>query len=270
MPEDNNGNPVPEDQNRDPSQGDTNIPEWMQDAGWQEDSGTFDESKPIFDDLESDEDEIVPADIPAWLEDAAPDGFSADPNATPAFEGIDTESFITTGDLMPSSLPENPPPPLNQEGTEDQAPTPDPEPEPNPEPEPDPEPKTDPEPVQPEAEKPSSEPEIDIPSWLKNLEMDEDSQETAVAWLENMPESLRATEEEKAEEPVAEAKEEAKEEAPAEEKAEKPAAEAAPEAKEEVKEEAKAEAKEEPKAKAKEEAKEEEAPAEEAKEEKKD
>ena len=52
MPEDNNGNPYPEDQNRDPAQGDNNIPEWMRDAGWEEDSGAFYESKPIFDDLE--------------------------------------------------------------------------------------------------------------------------------------------------------------------------------------------------------------------------
>ena len=37
---------------------------------------------------------------------------------------------------------------------------------------------------------------MDIPSWLKNLELDEDSQETAVAWLENMPDDLRATDEE--------------------------------------------------------------------------
>ena len=69
MPEDNNGNPIPDDQNQDPANQDENIPEWMRDAGWQEDSGTFDESKPIFDDIEGDEDEIVPADIPAWLED---------------------------------------------------------------------------------------------------------------------------------------------------------------------------------------------------------
>jgi competence protein ComEA len=35
-----------------------------------------------------------------------------------------------------------------------------------------------------------------VPSWLKNLELDEDSQETAIAWLENMPESLRSDDDE--------------------------------------------------------------------------
>ena len=165
MPEDNQGTPLSEDQNPDPGNQEENIPDWMKDAGWGKDSGTFDESKPVFDNTD-DENDIVPADIPAWLEEAAPDGFSADPNATPAFEGLSDEgSFITTGDLIPRTPPEEVSTP----------PAPDPVDE-------------------PKSEK--SEPELDIPSWLKNLEMDEDSQETAVAWLENMPEDLRATDEE--------------------------------------------------------------------------
>ena len=165
MPEDNKGTPLSEDQNSNPGNNEDNIPDWMKEAGWGKDSGSFDESKPVFDNID-DEDEIVPADIPAWLEEAAPDGFSADPNATPAFEGLSSEgSFITTGDLVPRTPPEDIPAP----------PAPDPVDE-------------------PESDK--SEPELDIPSWLKNLELDEDSQETAVAWLENMPEDLRATEEE--------------------------------------------------------------------------
>ena len=165
MPEDNKGTPLSEDQNPNPGNQEDNIPNWMKEAGWGKDSGTFDESKPVFDNMD-DEDVIVPADIPAWLEEAAPDGFSTDPNTTPAFEGLDEGSFITTGDLVPKTPPEEistPPAPI------------------------DPDDKT---------ESEQSEPELDIPSWLKNLELDEDSQETAVTWLENMPEELRATDEE--------------------------------------------------------------------------
>lgn len=160
MADDYNGIPIPENQDPEPGSGDQNdnIPDWMKDAGWETSSGTFDESKPIFDDLD-DEEGIVPADIPAWLEDAAPEGFRSDPNAIPAFEGLDVdEPFITTGDLVP--------PPSMQMPSEEE---------------------------QPEETREES---FDIPTWLENLELDEDSQETAVAWLENMPESLRATEEE--------------------------------------------------------------------------
>ena len=168
MADDYNGTPLPENQNPEPGSGDQNdnIPDWMKEAGWETSSGTFDESKPVFDDLDDAEDELVPADIPAWLEDAAPEGFSSDPNATPAFEGLDVdEPFITTGDLVP--------PPSMQPPTEE---------------------------IEPEetAEevKAGAQEGFDLPTWLENLELDEDSQETAVAWLENMPESLRATEEE--------------------------------------------------------------------------
>lgn len=168
MADDYNRTPLPENQNPEPGNGDQNndIPDWMKEAGWENSSGTFDESKPVFDDLDGDEDEIVPADIPAWLEDAAPEGFSSDPNATPAFEGLDVdEPFITTGDLVP--------PPSMRPPAEEV------------------------EPDQKEEPAKVTEPsEFDIPSWLENLELDEDSQETAVAWLENMPESLRASEEE--------------------------------------------------------------------------
>lgn len=166
MPDEYNGNQIPEDQNPDPRNGDQsdNIPDWMKEAGWETSSGTFDESKPVFDDLE--DDEIVPADIPAWLEEAAPEGFNSDPNAIPAFEGLDMdEPFITTGDLVPP--PSMQPPADTGEPSEGEEPQEDTGPS-----------------------------EFDIPSWLENLELDEDSQETAVAWLENMPESLRATEEE--------------------------------------------------------------------------
>ena len=165
MPDDKNGISVPENQNPDHGNEDQ-IPDWMKDAGWEESSGTFDESKPIFDDLEDDEDEIVPADIPAWLEEAAPEGFSPDPNAIPAFEGLEVdEPFITTGDLVPPPSMEQPAKDVISDQSE-------------------------------ETDTGTPDSGLDIPSWLENLELDEDSQETAVAWLENMPESLRASEEE--------------------------------------------------------------------------
>lgn len=168
MADDYNGLPLPENQNPEPNNDDQNdnIPDWMKEAGWENSSGTFDESKPVFDDLDDDEDEIVPADIPAWLEDAAPEGFSSDPNATPAFEGLDVdEPFITTGDLVP--------PPSMQPPADESEPD-----------------------QKEEPAKATGAPDFDIPSWLENLELDEDSQETAVAWLENMPENLRASDEE--------------------------------------------------------------------------
>jgi pilus assembly protein FimV len=169
MAEDYNETPLPDDQNPEPGNGDSseNIPDWMKEAGWETSSGTFDESKPVFDDLDDDDDEIVPADIPAWLEEAAPEGFNQDPNATPAFEGLDVdEPFITTGDLVPPQSMEEAPAELDEPAKE------------------------------PESSEKTNEESFDIPTWLENLELHEDSQETAVAWLENMPESLRATEEE--------------------------------------------------------------------------
>ena len=76
MADENNHNPLDENQNPPSRENDrgSNIPEWMREAGWETDSGTFDESKPVFDDLEGEQD-IVPAEIPAWLEEAAPEGF---------------------------------------------------------------------------------------------------------------------------------------------------------------------------------------------------
>ena len=172
MPEDNNGTSLPEDQNPSPGNQEDNIPDWMKEAGWGKDSGVFDESKPVFD-THDDEEEILPAEIPAWLEDAAPDGFIADPDAAPAFESLaDEGSYITTGDLIPRT-PLKESPPLSETSPDEDA-----------------------KPAKVEPKVTSGEPEMDIPSWLKNLEMDEDSQETAVAWLENMPDDLRATDEE--------------------------------------------------------------------------
>jgi hypothetical protein len=101
MPEDYNGTPLPEDPK--PEQGkdkDENIPDWMKEAGWETSSGTFDESKPVFDDLE-DEDEIVPADIPAWLEEAAPEGFNFD--SEPPAEQHAEEAILVILPIPPSA-----------------------------------------------------------------------------------------------------------------------------------------------------------------------
>jgi hypothetical protein len=167
MAEDKNINPLADDQN---SNSDRDIPDWMRDAGWEDDSGTFDESKPVFDDLEGEEN-IVPAEIPAWLEEAAPEGFSFNTDSHSALEdpaSDDSVQALLDDDLIAAPFDDKIP-----------------------------EEKTSPDNLQTEAPSVTpGEPEPDVPSWLKNLKLDEDSQETAVAWLENMPESLRATEEE--------------------------------------------------------------------------
>ena len=171
MAEEMNGNPLAEDQNSPSgSNQDNNIPDWMRDAGWENDTGSFDESKPVFDDLEGEYD-IVPAEIPAWLEEAAPEGFNLESETSPTVDGSPDKESIQAllDDDFISPSPENEP----QAGL------------------------TDPDFESAEIESdPAEESELDVPSWLENLKYDEDSQETAVAWLENMPESLRATEEE--------------------------------------------------------------------------
>lgn len=172
MAEDTNGNPLAEDQNSSSGENkqNSNIPDWMREAGWEDDTGSFDESKPVFDNKE-DEDDIVPAEIPAWLEEAAPEGFNLDGDSPLDNEGSEDKGSVQAliDDDFISSTADIATPPAAQGMKPDQ-----------------PKKKSD----------SPKEPEIDIPSWLKNLELDEDSQETAVAWLENMPESLRATEEE--------------------------------------------------------------------------
>ncbi len=156
MAEERNGNPLAEDQNSPSGNNNqnSNIPDWMREAGWEDDTGSFDESTPVFDDLEG-EDDIVPAEIPAWLEEAAPEGFNLDPDTSPTNDGSDKKENEAQAD----------PPSFESKAGENKS-------------------------------KPKEEPDLDIPSWLENLELDEDSQETAVAWLENMPESLRASDEE--------------------------------------------------------------------------
>ncbi len=168
MPDKNTGASSPEDQNQNSNNNnqENSVPDWMQEAGWEKSSGTVDESKPVFDDLE-DEDEIVPAEIPSWLEDAAPEGFKLDsdiPSDQDGTESLEKSQAIIDDDLIPiSPLDESSLEPLEAESLAEDIP----------------------------AVK-DKEPEMGVPSWLMNLELDEDSQETAVAWLENMPESLRS------------------------------------------------------------------------------
>lgn len=168
MPDENTGPSLPEDQNQNSNSNDqeNSVPDWMQEAGWEKSSGTVDESIPVFDDLEG-EDEIVPADIPAWLEDAAPEGFSLKsdtPSDQDKTESPHKPTAITEDNLIPiSPLDDSPLDPLETGSRPEVIPA-----------------------VKAE------EPEMDVPSWLMNLELDEDSQETAIAWLDNMPESLRS------------------------------------------------------------------------------
>jgi competence ComEA-like helix-hairpin-helix protein len=163
--------PFPEDQNQTPNGGDREdmVPDWMKEAGWEKSSGAVDESKPVFDDLDE-EDEIVPAEIPAWLEDAAPTGYKFEPDTQSGgleSKTSDQDKALIDDDLIPIS-------PLEDTSAEPPAEA---------------DPAADAKPLE------QDEPELDVPSWLKNLELDEDSQETAVAWLENMPESLRSQDE---------------------------------------------------------------------------
>jgi len=177
VPDENTGASLPEDQNQNSNSNDqeNSVPDWMQEAGWEKSSGTVDESIPVFDDLEG-EDEIVPADIPAWLEDAAPEGFSFNSDTPPDQDKAESPPkppAITEDDLIPiSPLVDSPPDSLEND-------------------------------IQPEVipSVKAEEPEMDVPSWLMNLELDEDSQETAIAWLDNMPESLRSDAEQQRSEP---------------------------------------------------------------------
>ena len=177
-----NDNPPPEE----------SIPDWLKDAGWELSDGTVDESQPVFDDedeqdeLSLDDDQLVPAEIPDWLEEAAPTSFEEPQESAgaeaPASEGESAEPEAEFADDFFSEQeqpagPDQPgpdygePSPAQDQVSEDRSES------------------------KIESEANTGEKSEDIPSWLKDLELDEDSQETAIAWLENMPASLLEDEE---------------------------------------------------------------------------
>ncbi len=192
------GNPMSEEMSENPTPGDQEfdgaknnqeesdaIPEWMKDAGWEPSDGNVDESKPAFEELDEFEeiaggDELVPAEIPEWLEEAAPTSLIEETEEPVQPAETDTE------DLQPAeedwnllTASEDSSPEENQSTQEE--PTPD---------------LTDEDFFTEESETERTGDTGDIPPWLKDLELDEDSQETAIAWLENMPQDLFEEEEE--------------------------------------------------------------------------
>ena len=62
------GEPVPD------SEGESQIPDFLREAGWTEDSGAFDENAPTLDSSAVPEPEIERADLPDWIKEMAPEG----------------------------------------------------------------------------------------------------------------------------------------------------------------------------------------------------
>lgn len=61
-----------------PSSGsDSQIPDFLREAGWKEDSGTFEESVSHLDSSDAPEPEIEPADLPDWVKEMAPEAVDA-------------------------------------------------------------------------------------------------------------------------------------------------------------------------------------------------
>jgi cytochrome c-type biogenesis protein CcmH/NrfG len=146
------------------------IPDWMEEAGWSETDSLSEEQEKGFQDLyageeesPAGEDDLAPADIPDWLLEQSP---LADSEA-------DSQPPENT------SLPDEPAEADQAEPVRDH----------EPEPEQGPSSSKAPVPAEPEPEEiqPSDD---DLPAWLKDLKSEEDDQETAIAWLKDMPENF--------------------------------------------------------------------------------
>ncbi len=196
MPEENPEQSFPSNQDQggpnDNPPSEESIPDWLKDAGWELSDGTVDESQPVFndedeqDELALDDDQLVPAEIPDWLEEAAPTSLEEPQESTgagtPSIEGESAEPDAEFADDYFSEQeqpaePDQPGPDWGEPASaQDQV-------------------SEDRSESTADSEAKTEGKSEDIPSWLKNLELDEDSQETAIAWLENMPASLLEGEE---------------------------------------------------------------------------
>ena len=169
-----------EDQDAAKSEG-QKIPDWMEEAGWSETDNLSEEQEKGFQDLYDEAAEdlpeeggLAPAEIPDWLMEKAPL----------------TESEGEPEEPETTSLPQEP------ELEEESGAKPEPELEIQSEPEVEPEEEPSDLPIQagpePEEIQPSDD---DLPAWLKDLKSEEDDQETAIAWLKDMPEGFLASQE---------------------------------------------------------------------------
>ena len=187
------------------------IPEWMEEAGWVPSSGEVEESPISFSDSElesidagdtiDETGELVPADIPGWVQEIAPEILDESPDADePAAEPVDKAEF------MPDWL--------SDIASDAEQVTPDPIPSFADEPQKEAEPISSAEPpsVEESADKDliaeDGAPEVEVPSWVD--EQAPGATSTIITWLDDRP--SKEAEPEKAELPT-EAVEEAIEDA---------------------------------------------------------
>lgn len=160
-----------------------NIPEWMEEAGWTETDHIDEELQKGYQDLGQDPEEpgqvtgdLAPADIPDWLLEKAP---SSEPEDAPSEVSSPESTKASIPGSAQDDLSEMSDEPLDQESLEDS----DIQEE---------EKLFDKEPAEKPLRTKPQEEEIqptddDLPGWLKDLKSEEDDQETAIAWLKDMP-----------------------------------------------------------------------------------